>query len=45
MNDVVIDGMWCADDDEHRWIVQNCRKAWDEYANYKEKKPQTVVHE
>jgi len=31
-----------ADDDEHKWIVRTCRKAWDEYANYKERRPPAV---
>lgn len=34
--------VFVADDDEHEWIVRTCRKGWDEYANYKEKKPPSV---
>jgi len=30
------------DDDEHEWIVRTCRKGWDEYAGYKQKKPPNV---
>jgi hypothetical protein len=33
-----------ADDDEHLWIIQTCRKGWDEYIGYKEKRPSTVQH-
>jgi len=36
---VVLLSVQRADDDEHKWIVQTCRKAWDEYAGSKEKKP------
>ena len=25
---------FCADDDEHQWIVFTCRKGWDEYVGH-----------
>jgi len=26
-----------ADEEEHEWIITNCRKAWDEFVGYKQK--------
>ncbi|KAI0238372.1 MORN repeat-containing protein 5 [Lamellibrachia satsuma] len=28
-----------ADDDEHEWIINNCRKGWDEFVGYKPQPP------
>ncbi|OCT65620.1 MORN repeat-containing protein 5 isoform X1 [Xenopus laevis] len=30
-----------ADDDEHEWIIQTCRKAWDETTGYRPKQSQS----